>query len=142
MTATVAPNVISSTNRRHGRNRQLVLDALERAQKPLGAYELLELLREDGLRAPLQIYRALDQLIGDGTVHKIESLSAYALCTGLECGNHGHAAFAICRACGRTSEFHDPELHRVLRLLARKEGFRTTATTIELSGLCESCAHG
>ena len=142
MSAAVSPNVISSTNRRQGRNRQLVLDALERARKPLGAYELLEILREDGLRAPLQIYRALNQLINDGTVHKIESLSSYALCTGLECGNHGHAAFAICRACGRASEFHDAELDRVLRRLARKDGFQAIATTVELSGMCESCTHG
>ncbi|WP_048647092.1 Fur family transcriptional regulator [Nitratireductor soli] len=139
---TAAVTVIAPANRRHGRNRQLVLDALERAQKPMGAYELLELLRNDGLRSPLQVYRALEQLIDDGTVHKIESLSAFALCTHAECGNHGHAAFAICRACGRTSEFHDAVLDRILRRLARKEGFRTTATTVELSGLCESCANG
>ena len=142
MAAAVTPSVIETSNRRPGRNRQLVLDALKGAQKPLGAYELLELLREDGLRSPLQIYRALEQLIDDGAVHKIESLSAFALCTHAECSDHGHAAFAICRNCGRTSEFHDAALDRVLRRLARKEGFRTSATTVELLGLCESCAHG
>lgn len=129
------------TNRRHGRNRQLVLDTLEQAKRPMGAYELLELLREEGLRSPLQVYRALEQLIEDGAVHKIESLSAFALCTHSCCGGDSHAAFAICKMCGRTSEFHDAALDRLLRRLARKEGFRTTATTIELSGLCESCAH-
>ncbi|TKT74350.1 Fur family transcriptional regulator [Aquamicrobium sp. LC103] len=141
MSGAITVTANAHSNRRPGRNRQLVLDALERAQKPLGAYELLELLRDDGLRSPPQVYRALEQLIDDGAVHKIESLSAFAVCTA-ECGNHGHAAFAICRNCGRTSEFHDAELDRLLRRLARKEGFRTTATTVELSGLCESCAHG
>jgi Fur family zinc uptake transcriptional regulator len=130
------------TNRRHGRNRQLVLDALEQAQKPMGAYELLELLRQEGLRSPLQIYRALEQLIEDGAVHKIESLSAFALCTHADCGGHGHAAFAICKNCGQTSEFHNAALDRMLRRLAKRKGFRTTATTVELSGLCEACAHG
>ncbi|RWD32105.1 MAG: transcriptional repressor [Mesorhizobium sp.] len=130
------------TNRRHGRNRQLVLDALAQAQRPMGAYELLAVLREEGLRSPLQVYRALEQLIDDGSVHKIESLSAFALCTHVECGGHGHAAFAICMKCGRADEFHDIALERVLRQLAKREGFRTRATTVELSGLCESCAHG
>ncbi|WP_281035135.1 Fur family transcriptional regulator [Mesorhizobium tamadayense] len=130
------------SNRRHGRNRQLVLDALAQAQRPMGAYELLAVLREEGLRSPLQVYRALEQLIDDGSVHKIESLSAFALCTRLECGGHGHATFAICTNCGRTSEFHDAKLDRVLRQLGRREGFSTRATTVELSGLCESCAHG
>lgn len=131
-----------ATNRRHGRNRQLVLEALEQAQKPMSAYELLELLREDGLRSPLQVYRALEQLIEDGTAHKIESLSAFALCTRAGCGSDGHAIFAICTKCGRAEEFHDHALERVLRRLARKEGFRTKAATVELSGLCVTCAHG
>ncbi|RUV40244.1 transcriptional repressor [Mesorhizobium sp. M1A.T.Ca.IN.004.03.1.1] len=131
-----------ATNRRHGRNRQLVLEALGQGQRPMSAYELLELLREDGLRSPLQVYRALEQLIEDGTAHKIESLSAFALCTRAECGTDGHAIFAICKKCGRAEEFHDHALERVLRRLATREGFRTKATTVELSGLCETCAHG
>jgi Fur family zinc uptake transcriptional regulator len=108
----------------------------------MGAYELLAILREQGLRSPLQVYRALEQLIDDGSVHKLESLSAFALCTQVEDGGHGHAAFVICTNCGRTSQFHDGELDRVLRQLAKREGFRTRATTVELSDLCESCAHG
>lgn len=107
----------------------------------MSAYELLELLREDGLRSPLQVYRALEQLVEDGTAHKIESLSAFALCTRA-CGTDGRAIFAICTKCGRAEEFHDHALERVLRRLASREGFRTTATTVELSGLCETCAHG
>jgi len=43
-----------------GRNQQLVLDALTRSDMPMGAYELLGLLRQEGLRSPLQICRALD----------------------------------------------------------------------------------
>ncbi|WP_292510851.1 hypothetical protein [Mesorhizobium sp.] len=54
-----------------GRNQQLVLDALTRFDRPMGAYELLGLLRQEGLRSPLQIYRALDQLIEEGLVHRI-----------------------------------------------------------------------
>ena len=108
----------------------------------MSAYELLEVLRENGLRSPLQVYRALEQLIEDGIAHKIESLSAFALCTHAECGTDSHAVFAICTKCGRAEEFHDHALKRVLGRLARKEGFRTKAATVELSGLCETCAHG
>lgn len=124
-----------------GRNQQLVLDALTRSERPMGAYELLGLLRQQGLRSPLQIYRALDQLIEEGLVHRIESLSAFALCVHGECGTHGRAAFAICANCGRASEVHDPALERVLRRIARRQGFRTKSATVELSGLCEACAH-
>lgn len=140
MTALASPET-GLTNRRHGRNRQLVLDALERVGKPMGAYELLETLREDGLRSPLQVYRALDQLIEDGVVHKIESLSAFARCTHAGCSGTGPAAFAICTRCGRADEFHDLALERVLRRLSKREGFRASATTVELSGLCETCTN-
>lgn len=131
-----------ATNRRRGRNRELVREALAQAQRPMSAYELLELLQEDGLRSPLQVYRALEQLIQDGTAHKIESLSTFALCTHAECGTQGHAVFAICTKCGSAEEFHDHALERVLRRLAGRQGFRMRATTVELTGLCESCAHG
>ncbi|RUU48081.1 transcriptional repressor [Mesorhizobium sp. M6A.T.Ca.TU.002.02.2.1] len=124
-----------------GRNQQLVLDALTRSDRPMGAYELLGLLRQEGLRSPLQIYRALDRLIEEGLIHRIESLSAFALCVHGEC-THGRAAFAICANCERASEVHDPALERVLRRIARRQGFRTKSATVELSGLCESCAHG
>ena len=43
------------------KNQSLVLKALRKAKQPVGAYEILDQLREHGLKAPLQIYRTLDQ---------------------------------------------------------------------------------
>jgi len=124
-----------------GRNQQLVLDVLQRAKKPLGAYDLLRQLRAQGITAPLQVYRALDRLIAQGTVHKIESASAYTVCSHTNCGSHGQAIFAICTECGLATEMHDASLSQLLTQLARKRNFRTQATTIEISGICESCAN-
>lgn len=139
MTSTSMPPSVGS-NRKHGRNRQLVLEALEQAEKPMGAYELLEGLKPEGFRSPLQVYRALDQLIEDGIVHRIESLSAFSLCSHRECAGEGHMAFAICTNCGKADELHDPNLDRVLRRLARSSGFRANGATVELSGLCGTCS--
>ena len=36
------------------KNQSLVLKALRKAKQPVGAYELLDQLREHGLKAPLQ----------------------------------------------------------------------------------------
>jgi Fur family zinc uptake transcriptional regulator len=61
------------------------------------AYELLECLREEGINAPMTVYRALGRLAERGLVRKIESLNAYyALPSGAE---GGCAAFLICRHC-------------------------------------------
>ena len=45
------------------KNQSLVFDALSQAGAPLSAYGILDLLRDKGFRAPLQVYRALDKLV-------------------------------------------------------------------------------
>lgn len=127
--------------RRNGRNRKLVLDALRAAERPLGAYELLGQLRSEGLRSPLQVYRALHSLIAEGSVHKIESVSAYTLCKEKQHACGGLVVFAICSNCGQASESRDPALDRLMERLARQQGFKVQGTTVELSGLCEACTH-
>lgn len=125
---------------RHGRNQRLVLDALRQTDKPVGAYDLLRQLRGEGFCSPVQVYRALDQLIAEGIVHKIESVSAYALCTHTDCRRRGHAVFAVCARCGQATEAHDSSLARLLAEIALKQGFRIEGATVELSGLCETCS--
>src|SRR5262245_38732694 len=53
------------------KNQICVLEKLERASGPLSAYTLLDQLREQGFRAPLQVYRALDTLVKGGFVHRL-----------------------------------------------------------------------
>jgi Fur family transcriptional regulator, zinc uptake regulator len=123
-----------------GRNQQLVFDVLSQARKPLSAYDLLNLLRDAGLRSPLQVYRALERLIANGAVHKIESTSTFAVCSHENCGTHGHAIFAICTRCGETLELHDPQIDQLLRDLSSRHRFSTHSTVVELSGLCQACS--
>jgi len=63
------------------RNQSLVFGALSRAEGPLSAYTILDQLRDDGFRAPLQVYRALDKLVETGMVHRLESLNAFVACS-------------------------------------------------------------
>lgn len=122
------------------KNQALVFHALEGAEKPLGAYDLLDALRGDGLRSPLQIYRALDKLIGLGMVHRIESLNAFVLC--IHCNEEvrpDNAAFTICTACGRVTELNDSTLAQQLAQLAAATGFALEKSTVELRGLCADC---
>ncbi|WP_157944587.1 Fur family transcriptional regulator [Mangrovicella endophytica] len=127
--------------RRPGRNQQLVFDALSHAERPLGAYDLLRLLKPEGLRAPPQIYRALECLIREGKAHKIETLGAYTLCAQPCCEENGGAFFTICRTCGRADELHDPALSRLLGKLSRRSRFKVEKAAVELSGLCDDCSH-
>jgi len=45
------------------KNQQLVLEIIEKAKEPLKAYSILFNVQKKGIKAPLQVYRALDKLI-------------------------------------------------------------------------------
>lgn len=121
------------------KNQSLVFGSLSDAGGPLTAYAILDLLRDDGFRAPLQVYRALDKLVDYGLVHRLESLNAFVACSHKGCGGHGAAAFAICEKCDDVTEFTPEDAIRTLADWTEESGFRLTRTTIELRGVCKNC---
>lgn len=127
------------------KNQALVLDLLKQQARPFTAYNILDQLREQGLKAPPQVYRALETLLEKGLVHRLESENAYVACVQPGCAdghNHGHAiaAFAICEECGSASEFEGAEVDQIVRTWAGRKGFETRRTVLELRGLCQECA--
>ncbi len=124
------------------RNQSLVFDSLVEADGPLSAYTLLDRLRDQGFRAPLQVYRALDKLVEFGMVHRLESLNAFVACAHPHegCSSHGTVAFMICSKCSQVAEFHDHDVDHHLDDITRKSGFKAEKTTIEIRGLCSACA--
>lgn len=124
------------------RNQSLVFAALENADAPLSAYTILDSLRDDGFRAPLQVYRALEKLVALGLVHRLESLNAFVACDHPDGDAHGTIAFAICEDCGQVDEFSDDEIAERLGSWARAEKFSLDKTIIELRGTCETCTTG
>lgn len=124
------------------RNQALVLGALEKAEGPLSAYTILDRLRDDGFRAPLQVYRALDKLLGAGLVHRLESLNAFVVCAHPNCHAQGMIAFAICGTCGKVDEFSDAVMQERLGSWARENAFKAEKSIIELRGTCAGCLNG
>lgn len=122
------------------RNQALVYGVLETASEPVSAYSILERLRDQGFRAPLQVYRALDKLLELGKVHRLESLNAFVACSHQH-DDHGQGVtiFAICENCGKVSEFHDHVIAARLTDWQKAEHFKPHKTTIEVRGLCDAC---
>ena len=119
------------------RNQALVYEALEKEGRPLGAYVLLNKLREHGLKAPLQIYRALDRLIELRVVHRLESLNAWTTCCD---ATHSSApVFVICDDCGNVEEHIDTGLNLNLEKISKRSGFVAEKPIIEIHGRCEEC---
>lgn len=124
------------------KNQTLVLGALSGANGPLSAYDILDRLRPEGLRSPLQIYRALAPLVEQGRVHRLESLNSFVACAHDHThGPHSHApvVFAICETCGQVDEFSDDAVAGRLKSWADDHGFKTEKTTVELRGTCAGC---
>jgi Fur family zinc uptake transcriptional regulator len=121
------------------RNQSLVLDTLTQAAGPLSAYGILDQLRGAGLKAPLQVYRALDKLLEMGLAHRLESLNAFVACAHRHEHAMGLTAFAICENCGKVSEFEDEVIEERLGAWSAAQGFATHLTTIEIRGRCAAC---
>lgn len=121
------------------KNQSLVFSALSDAGEPLGAYTILDKLRDKGLRAPLQVYRALDKLVELGLVHRLDSLNAFITCRQRQCASHEIVAFTICKTCGLVRELNDDSLPQLLTKLALQSGFALAGSTIELRGNCAAC---
>jgi Fur family zinc uptake transcriptional regulator len=119
------------------KNQSLVLEALRKAKHPVGAYELLDQLRERGLKAPLQIYRTLDQLIELKIVHRLESLNAWTLCCDAE--HDSTPVFAICNDCGNVKEYFDETLSSNIANISKQSGFVADRSIIEIHGRCDQC---
>ncbi|MET0026014.1 MAG: transcriptional repressor [Candidatus Thiodiazotropha sp.] len=120
--------------------RRTVLELLIASEKPLSAYDLLDRLRESVKNpAPPTVYRALDFLMQQGLIHKLESIHAYVGCTHPD---HPHAGqFLICADCGEVEEVQDPRVTESLQAAGQAQGFRTHRPVVELLGVCAHCRH-
>ena len=115
--------------------RRRVLALLLASDRALGAYEILEVLRAEGLGAqPPAAYRALDFLVAQGFVHKIERIDAFVACTHPD---EGHSpAFLICTDCAVVVEtLPDPHVSELERA-AREAGFAIGHAVREAEGVC------
>ncbi|MBO6522029.1 MAG: transcriptional repressor [Rhodospirillales bacterium] len=129
------------------KNQQAVLGCLEKATGAMTAYDILDGVRAQGIRAPVQVYRALERLMELSIVHRIESMNAFVACAhGHEGADHDHGhsgtvAFAICDDCGHVSEIPVPKAAKTLGALAGDSGFVTERAVVELRGHCQACTH-
>ena len=119
--------------------RRKVLEILLHKNTAIGAYEILDLLREAGFKnQPPVAYRALDFLVQNGFAHKIEQLNSFIGCT--HPGKDHSPAFMICRNCDSVSEEEALIRNFSVSQIASKAGFTVEKAVIEARGLCHSCA--
>lgn len=120
--------------------RLQVLELIWQSHKPLGAYTLMDMLAQANTRrvAPPTVYRALDFLLEQGLIHRINVLNAFIGCPSPGIQHQSH--FLICRQCGIAVELDQPALNRQILTIAAEAGFTVETQALEISGLCANCS--
>ncbi len=135
-----AAHLCASRDAKLTNSRRQVLELVWDRHEPVTAYDLVETLRAvTGKRVdPPTIYRALDFLIEQGLVHRIEGLNAFIGCSMPEARHAGQ--FLICGECGTIRELAEPEIARAVAAGAQAQGFVVERQTVEVYGRCAECA--
>jgi Fur family zinc uptake transcriptional regulator len=119
--------------------RRRVLEALYATHKPLGAYDLAEILGPKGRRlAPITVYRALDFLMEQSLAHRLASQNAYIATPTVHDAKEA-VAFLICETCGGVDEMTSPGLSGALQAVLDQQGFQPNGKVIEITGHCAHC---
>jgi Fur family zinc uptake transcriptional regulator len=119
------------------RNQSEILSCLREAKEPMSAYAILDRVRRAGISHPPTVYRALNELMQKGMVHRLQSRSAFIACDHGACD--GKFAFAICRECGKVVEIPLSDEDQAALLGLVPDEIVPEQVTLEIAGLCEAC---
>lgn len=117
------------------KNESLVFGVLQEEAAALGAYDILDKLRDHGVTAPPTVYRALTQLIEKQLVKRIESTRKFVIAEQ----SISEEAVAVCHECGSVAPLSIPEFFKELKSMAAHSGFDVDCYTIEAVGKCSDC---
>jgi len=118
--------------------RRRVLELVWDSHKPIGAYDILEILgKESSSAAPPTVYRALEFLIEAGLVHRLDSLNAFIGCPDPASRHAGQ--FLICMSCRTVMELSDIEIEELVAKRAAERDFAAVRQMLEIEGLCKNC---
>ena len=121
------------------RNQQIVFDIINKSSEPLKAYTILSNVQKKGIKAPPQVYRALDKLIEMGKIHKIESKNAFVACQNSSCNISKATAFSICESCEEVTEISNSKISKYLSNFEDNTGMTYKKYNLEFFGLCKKC---
>ena len=121
------------------KNQQIVLDLIEKSREPVKAYSILNNVQKKGIKAPPQVYRALEKLIQLGKIHKVESKNAFVACKNSNCEITKATIFSICEICDKVTEIANNKLSKFLNNFDDNTGMKYKKYNLEFFGLCKKC---
>lgn len=126
-------------DQRRTRQRAGVQAVLAESDHFLSAQELHRRLVDRGERVGLTtVYRALQSMANDGAIDTLRNAGGESLYR--KCQRNSHHHHLVCRNCGRAVEVAGPSIERWAARIASDHGFADTTHTVEVFGVCTSCA--
>jgi len=121
------------------KNRHEVFDLLKHNHSAMSAYDILdELHLRDPKWKPATVYRALNYLIEEKLIHRIESQQKYISCTHQHTKDEKH--FLVCDQCHLVVEQNlNAKALALFENLAQTQGFQLRTPYLEFRGICRAC---
>jgi Fur family zinc uptake transcriptional regulator len=120
--------------------RRKVLELIWESHRAVKAYDLLDRIKPvEGSAKPATVYRALDFLLEQGLIHRVESLNAFI---GCRCSEQAHEQLLlICNQCHEVEERTGSMVMEAVARELEQAGFAMHRKAIEIHGVCAHCAH-
>ncbi|WP_137673778.1 Fur family transcriptional regulator [Agarivorans sp. Toyoura001] len=123
--------------------REQILRVLLQQQKPMSAYEILDIYNQQAEQTmpPMSVYRILEFLAQHQLVHRLESQNKFVACSHIhEQCHHQVSQFLICQNCQSVEEITIPQ-HLIDEIdnRAQQVGYHLLSPQLELSCLCKDC---
>lgn len=135
---TVAEHLCTSRGVQLTPIRHKILELIWNSHRAIKAYDLLDQIRPiNDAAKPSTVYRALDFLLEQGLIHRVESLNAFVGCRSS--GTLHDQLLLICTACHNVEERSAPNVFLALADETKNAAFSSQRKTIEIHGLCKSC---
>ncbi len=126
--------------------RRLVLELLDKTNKPLSAYEIKAKLDAKGSKIDtVSIYRILECLEENHLIHRTLTTGKVSKCQlehESQCHRHQHDHchhLLICQQCEAVEEVHCPGTASLVKEVEKSTQFKIQSHSIEFLGLCKTC---
>lgn len=119
--------------------RRKVLELIWASHRAIKAYDLLDQIKPlEGSAKPATVYRALEFLLDQGLIHRVESLNAFIGCSFAE--QQHEQLLLTCEHCHEVEELPGEPVMQAITLELEKAGFTMHRKALEIHGLCRHCA--
>ena len=120
--------------------RRRILALIWEQHTPIKAYDILAKLSDaDHIEKPPTVYRALEFLLENQLIHKIDSSNSFI---GCEFSHEQHESqFLVCDSCNEVMELKEVVLSSALAETSQSRGFIVRQSNVEIHGVCAECAN-